>query len=314
MIDVQPHTAGLVAGPGLYDMPAAVYHADCAPEPSLSSSIARTLLAQSPLHAYHRHPRLGGATDDAPDRQREIGTAAHKLLLGRGAEIVVVDADSYHSKDAKEQRGAAYAENCAPILRPDLDTVEAMVAAARRQLRAFPELRPLIDGEGQSEVALVWRDCGIWARGLVDWLHPDGLIRADYKTTSASAHPGAVSSRLYGSDAPLQDRFYHWGFRALGRPTKRSLFIVQECEPPFALSVAELDDRAQEYGDQKVTRAIETWRDCLSADEWPGYVPRVAVAECPAWYASAWDNLELAVSALREAERPRGEMLLEIAS
>ena len=54
-----------VPGPGIYPgISAADYHADCAPEPSLSSSIARTLLAQSPLHAYHAHPRMGGRYAD----------------------------------------------------------------------------------------------------------------------------------------------------------------------------------------------------------------------------------------------------------
>ena len=39
----------------------AEYHADPAPEPSLSRSLAHTLLTRSPRHAWQAHPRLNPA-------------------------------------------------------------------------------------------------------------------------------------------------------------------------------------------------------------------------------------------------------------
>ena len=44
--------------PWLLDMPEADYHKDPSPTPSLSSSIAKLLVNESPYHAYRQHPRL----------------------------------------------------------------------------------------------------------------------------------------------------------------------------------------------------------------------------------------------------------------
>jgi hypothetical protein len=292
-----------ISEPGVYtDVAAVDYHRDPCPVPSLSSSVARALVEQSPLHAYAKHPRLGGTYDDKPERQKDLGTAAHKLLLGKGAECVVIDADDYRSKAAQEARATAYSKNMTPLLRCDLSTIETMHTAARDQLLAFPELRPLVDGEGQSEVVIVWREGEAWCRGMVDWMHPDDPIRADYKTTSASAHPQALSSRLFGTGVEVQDSFYTRGLNALGKGNLRSLYIAQECEAPYALSVVELDPQAKELGDEKVMLALHLWAECIKRDQWPGYPQHIAVAECPPWTVSAWNNRQLATEALREIE------------
>lgn len=302
-------------GPGLYlDIDEAVYHADPCERPSLSSSIAKILLDQSPLHAFHAHPRLGGRNAERETtRPQAIGVVAHKLLLGRGASVVPIDAPSYQSKAAKEARDAALGAGCCPILLDDLASARRMAEAAKDQLLAFPELRPLVDGKGDAEAVLVWREGDVFCRGLVDWLHPTQPIRADLKTTTASASAAAVATRLFGTGAEIQDRHYHRGCRAVDRPTRRSFFIMLEADEPHALSVVELDEQAKALGDEKVMTAVDIWRRCLSAGEWPGYVPRVAVAECPAWHVNAWNNRGLAHAALAEAEHARPDMLTEIA-
>ncbi|GBR70939.1 hypothetical protein [Gluconobacter kanchanaburiensis] len=89
--------------PGIYDMPEAVYHSDPCLEPSLSNSIARVLLDQSPMHAHYAHPRLNLKREPFEvTAAMDFGTALHKLLLGKGAAIVEVKADAYRSAAAKE--------------------------------------------------------------------------------------------------------------------------------------------------------------------------------------------------------------------
>ncbi|WP_242401117.1 hypothetical protein [Acetobacter okinawensis] len=48
----------IITTPGIYDLPEAQYHADPCPTPSLSNSVARILLDESPMHAHFSHPRL----------------------------------------------------------------------------------------------------------------------------------------------------------------------------------------------------------------------------------------------------------------
>lgn len=89
--------------------------------------------------------------------------------------------------------------------------------------------------------------------------------------------------------------------------------MLEDCEP-YALSVVELDDQAKALGDEKVALAIDLWARCMRENAWPGYVQRVAVAECPPWHVNAWNNRSLAHAALAEAEHQRRspEMLTEL--
>jgi hypothetical protein len=304
----------MITEPGIYtDIPADDYHRDPCPEPSLSSSIAKVLIGKSPWHAFHQHPRLAGEYDDKPSREKEIGTAVHKLLLGRGAEIAILDYLDYRKDAAQEARRKASEAGQSPILRADAQTAQEMCAAARDQLLGYPELLPLVDGIGTSEAVIAWQDIGdVWCRGMVDWLHPSEPIRADIKTTTASAHPSALSSRLFSNGADVQERFYHRGLGALGRPTKRSFYICLEQDPPHGLSVAELDPQAEEIGDEKSRLALEIWGRCIKSGVWPGYEQAIAVAQCPPWYASEWHNRKVAglvLQDIRERENDYGLLL-----
>src|SRR5262252_7762054 len=130
---------GKVTEPGFYMMPAATYHRDPCPEPSLSNSIAKLLVYKSPEHGFHNHPRLNVGHRNGGDAQRiaEIGSVAHKLLLGAGAEIVEIPFADYYKGDAKDARANAYAAGNLPILQPDLERCYEMAAVARKRFPAM---------------------------------------------------------------------------------------------------------------------------------------------------------------------------------
>src|SRR5688572_24266058 len=66
----------------LLDITPADYHLDPCVTPSLSSSIAHTLVTKSPLHAWTEHPRFGALRSESSKAQDE-GSIIHKLLLGK---------------------------------------------------------------------------------------------------------------------------------------------------------------------------------------------------------------------------------------
>ena len=75
--------------PGLhFGLPDHVYHADPSPRPSLSSTLARVILDQSPLHAWTRHPRLNPFYESEDRKTFDIGRAAHRAVLGAGGDYV----------------------------------------------------------------------------------------------------------------------------------------------------------------------------------------------------------------------------------
>ena len=273
---------------GIFDgISADTYHADFAEQPSLSSSIACVLCTRSPKHAWAAHPRLNPEFVREEKAKYDVGTVAHAFLL-QGLDVaVVVDADSWRSNAAKEERDAARAAGLVPLLLKDWDTVRTMVAATRRQLDAL-DIDPPLFVYGKPEQTLVWEDSGVLCRARLDWLHNDHTAIDDYKTTTASAHASKWERTLVGIGADIQVAFYLRGLAAVTGKRAEFRFVVQETYPPYALSVVSLAPSALALANEKVQYAIDLWRGCLERDEWPGYSTRVCYVEAPGWATSEW--------------------------
>ena len=276
-----------ITQPGIYSVPATVYHGDPAPEPSISASLIRMLLEASPLHAWRAHPRLGNCGEDRKTAESDCGTAAHAMLLEGRAVIDVIDAPDWRTKAAKDARDASRAAGRVPLLADDADDVCAMVGAARAQLtdhEACDTFR-----HGKAEQTVLWREGDVWCRALVDWL-PDSprWPLQDYKTTGMSANPDAWSRRLVdGYD--IQAAWYLRGVAAVrGVRPHGFRFVVQETAPPYLLSVLEPGPDVLALADRKIERALTIWRECRRTGKWPGYPTRVATVTLPGWAEARW--------------------------
>lgn len=278
------HDLDEITAPGVYDLSAARYHADPVSGGSLSSSGARKLLPPS-CPALFAHWRAAGGEHRAVF---DVGHAAHAVVLGAGAELAVVDASDWRGKAAREERDAAYAGGRTPLLRAEYDQVQAMSAA----LRAHPVAAALLDpARGRPEQTLIWRDepTGVWRRAMLDWL-PDAapgrrLIVADYKT-ARSAEPGALSRALDSYGYAAQAAWYLDGVTALdltGGGPAAFVFVAQEKDPPYVVTVFEPDAEALRWGALLNRKAIETYRRCTDAGHWPGYTDDVISVGLPAW-------------------------------
>ena len=291
------HSEGRVAAPGLYRMPATVYHADPCPEPSLSSGIAKLLVDNSPEHAFYAHPRLGALVDESdPSRPKEIGTAVHKLILGQGRDLVVVEGDDWRSADAKAERKLAYKAGECPILRPDLDKAEAMADRALIRLAEVPDCEGFRDAP--AEVVAIVRDrSGAWLRIMMDRFEHRGdhAIIWDVKTGDQSAAPQALGRRIESVGMEIQAAFYVRVAETLfprlaGRILFRWIFV--ENDEPHAAAVAEADNAGLHVGARKVAFALHRWNACIAAKQWPGYPARIIRAEYPEWAAKRWAERE----------------------
>ena len=287
-----------------HDIPASRYHADeFGDVPTLSSSIARTLLDEAPVKAWMAHPRLGGPLEEPePSRAKEIGTAAHKLILGRGGDIVEIDADGYLTKVAKADRAAAYAAKACPILAADLVLAEAMAGIVHRDIGEFPDCDGFMDAP--SEVVVIVQDAsGALLRIMIDKLEVrrDRAIIWDVKTGAQSAAPHGLGRRIETMAMELQAMFYT---RVLtlalphlaGRIEHRHLFI--ENEAPHLFVVSELDATGREMGRRKTAYAIALWNQCLTRNEWPGYPRRIVQTEYPTWAETRWMEREVAFASI----------------
>ena len=263
-----------ITAPGCYDIPTSAYHADPCPEPSLSNSIAKVLLNDSPLHAAAQHPRLARHFRRKDKDIFDLGKAAHTLLLGKGEPFEIVKADNWQIKAARTARADARAAGKVPILEYQFDNTAEMVEACRQQLAEHKEGDLLATGKGEQ--ALIWQEGEVWCRSLLDWMPEtveEGAVFVDYKTTAASAHPSLWSSRTgpaIGFD--FQNAFYQRGIKQVFKLKKyRFVFIVQENCPPYCLSIIEIDPPAVSKAMRHVKTAVGIWRTSLRENWWPGY-------------------------------------------
>ena len=269
----------LVDRPGVYELDEDAYHADPAPGGSLSSSGAKKLLPPScpALFAYERdHGR-------PPKREFDLGHAAHRLVLGVGPELHVVDADNYLTKAARAERDEAYARGDVPLLAAEFDTVQAMAA----KLREHPRAAEAFAQGGVAESSLFWRDAdtGVMCRARLDWLS-DKIV--DYKTCT-DVSPGAIANAIARFGYHVQNAFYQAGAAELDLvdPDEPFLFVFQDKNPPHLVQVVELDDVALKIGYDRMRLALEIYRDCEEAGVWPGYSNDIEVISLPGWAVHA---------------------------
>jgi hypothetical protein len=277
--------------PGIHIMDAKAYHADPCPTPSLSSGILRTLLDESPLHAWHNHPRFNAQTERDPTREKEIGSVTHKLALDEGSKIVVLPFDSYQKKEPKELRAAAYAEGSLPILEDDYIEAKGLAMELRGAAEAYLGAKM---ADCLRERVITWQENGIWFRVMIDAMRKDLMKATDLKTVSGSAAEEACIRRIYQDGYDIQGSFYTRGLDAIdpdnmGR--RDFAFCFGEQSAPHAVSPAiELSEAGLEMARSQVNTGIALWEGCLRTNYWPGYRTGTIVAEPPLWKLKQWEE------------------------
>lgn len=259
--------------PGQYDIPAEEYHADPIPGGSLSSTGARTLATKCPAKFRYEldHPQPYKKAFD-------FGTAAHKLVLGDGPELVLVDAPRWDTKVIKERIAEIRAAGNIPLKRPDLQQVHDMATELTKHPKAADLLAP---DSGVAEQSLFWQAGRTWCRARIDWMREDQFV--DYKTCR-SAHPDAIQKQIQEHGYHVQEDWYRRGGAALGLidPQAPFPFIFQEKEEPYLVTVVSLDlwrDIAAGLSE----RALFLYETCRAADYWPPYATETLPIAPPAW-------------------------------
>jgi hypothetical protein len=271
-----------ITEPGVYDIPHDVYLADPVPDGSLSCSGAKLLLPPNcpALFAWRR---------ENPQEHKDefdFGHAAHKMVLGTGPELAVIDAKDWKTKAAQDQRDAARLEGKVPLLRADYERVVAMAAVVAAHPIASALFNP---NNGKPEASLFWYDDRhpVTRRGRLDWLpETDGgrLIIPDYKT-ARSAQPGEFAKSAANYGYHQQDAWYRDAVQALGIAEDVGfVFVVQEKTAPYLVTVVELDITAAQIGQHLNRQAIDVYAECTSTGRWPGYSDDVELISLPAWY------------------------------
>jgi hypothetical protein len=290
-------TAVELLEPGLYDLPEAEYHA----LPHLSSTGIRRLLPPS-CPAKFKHWRDNG---DPPKREWEEGSAAHKMVLGAGPDLVRIEGDGKGGPDAwttnavKAKVEAARDAGAIPLRPSAFDAVHAMADALERDPVGGPFFR---SGCGRPEQTLIWSERAEWfdadgnghvtevpCRALVDWL-PDAvttrgrMVLPDYKSCDA-ASLDATEKSMARFGYYIQLRWYLRGLKALALADDRAegVLVFQEKTEPYLVTVRQPDAEACRLADIRIREALDTYAECVATDRWPGYADDVVIASLPPW-------------------------------
>lgn len=277
-----------ITEPGVYEMSNDEYHADPVPGGSLSCTGAQRLLPPSCPAIFdwlRRHPR-------EPTDAFDFGHAAHDAVLGKGPEIVRLDFDSRRTNEYKAMAEEVRARGGVPLLPKAYRQVQEMADALRRHPIAGVLLQP---GAGVAEASLFWvdGDSGVHRRARLDWLpNPTGgrMIIADYKT-SDSANPDKFAKSAANFGYHQQHPWYVDAVTALGlADDPQFVFVVQEKEPPYLVSVVQLDSTAVRIGGRLNRQAIDIYAECDSTGHWPAYTDDVALVSLPGWYERKYED------------------------
>ena len=245
-------------------MESAAYHAHKAVSNSLISKILK-----SPAHA---RAYLDGTTNEQTPAM-VFGTAFHMAVLEPlkfNGQYSVFDMDG-RTKEGKAAKQAMLDAGQTIISSADWDTIQGMCASILRHPIASALLT-----DGVSELSYFWtdEDTGIECKCRPDSIN--GHI-VDLKSTE-DASPEGFSRSVAGYGYHRQAAHYMAGTGA-----DSFYFVAVEKKAPFAVAVYELDALALDQGRRDVRRALDYWKDCTTADMFPGYQEEIVTLGLPMW-------------------------------
>lgn len=249
-----------VDGPVLLDdVPEEVYHAGLVktPGPQISQTGLKRLIPPSTPREFQWHL----LHPPAPQRRFDVGTAAHSLVLGRGAEFVPCPED-YLSADRRmtttKAKGWCHEQRTAGVIPLHPDDYEAVHRMADAIL-ANPRAADLVtDPARRSEVSAFCEITpGLWLRSRFDLL---GGGLCDFKT-AARPKPDDFRRAAWDFGYHVQDVAYRqaWQLVTGAADPGPMTFLIVGKEPPHLVSICTLDTQFEALGRAQFEAAVESY-------------------------------------------------------
>lgn len=277
----------MITAPGIYDLTAEAYHGpEPCPEPSLSSSGARKLIADPPAKFWWERNN-----PQPPTEALVVGSAAHEWLLEGekwpNRHVVLGPDHNGRTNAGKSALTEAAARGLRAITHDQFETIKAMKAALQAHPYAMAAFR-----NGRAETSCFWIDqhTGVWCRARPDFLPATGRIFADYKTTT-SCRTDDLRRTIGKYGYHMQASWYSDGIRALelcGDPIL--LFVFQEKTPPYLVRCVTVGTPSLVAAETKNHRARRIFAECIRNDRWPGYDEEIETLDIMPWELTKAEN------------------------
>lgn len=270
---------------GIHRLPSAEYHADPAPFPSLSATLAKVIVAKSAMHAWCASPRLNPDWEPTNKKTFDIGRAAHRAVLGCGDDYTTIPSDILASNGAATTTAAkafivdARDRNLTPLKEDEVANIEAMRVVAKARLAQHG----ITLDAARSELAAIAEVDGVWCRAMFDNVPADPKLPIyDFKTCEDASPQACLRSIVnYGYD--IQAEHYRAVWKAATGEARKFVFIFQEKSAPHEVTLVALTGSFQDIGQQRAARARQIWAECTKTNNWPGYPVGLHEVDAPAW-------------------------------
>lgn len=260
--------------------------ADYYGNPAFNSTLAKLIVSRAPLHAWTASRSLNPDFEEEHKDEYDLGQIAHGLVLeGSEAKLVIVDAEDWRTKAAREAKAEARIAGKAPILARKMPQVRAIAKAARDAIEAS-ELAGLF-AQGEAEHVIQWQEGTVQCKAKLDFLRTDRKIVLDLKTTQ-NAEPNAFIRQITSLGYDVQDEFYCRGTKAKYGTWPLFVFLAVEVDAPHATCLVALNPQMREIAARKVDFALSAWDACSRSGKWPGYSNQIHYAEPNPWEAGKW--------------------------
>lgn len=260
----------------ILELPAAEYHS----APGIS---------KHGLDQIHRCPALYRYLRDNPPEPTAAmrwGTMVHLAVLEPdrfAAEVAVAPEINRRTNAGKTDWEAFCVWNEGKHVVTGEEHTE--LCAIRDAVRSHPAAMRALGNGGKIEQSLFWDRDGIQCRARPDYLHPAGVI-VDLKTTD-DASPGGFARSVANFRYHVQAAYYADGLAAINGPSavRGFVFIAVEKKAPYLVGVYQADEAMLAAGRLAYEADLETYRQCLATDTWPGYGDAVLPISLPKWAA-----------------------------
>lgn len=237
----------------------------------LHQSIAKVLVTQCPAVARYQldHPE-----EKKPSREMDLGSLVDQMVFG-GAGWHTIDADSYRTKKAQQERNAAYERGQVPVLAKNVEDAQRL--AGRIRSRLMEEGIDLNDCRKQQRMEWV-SQLGVLCAGTPDLaiLHPSEWVTVDLKVGSRT-EPVYLGNHVVDQGWHIQAAAYQEaGHELYPRTERRGRHFVLAAETGGAQMVQlhPLSEMMMDMGRHAWVRAQRIWLDCQRKNEWPEYQSR----------------------------------------
>lgn len=256
---------------GIHDIPAERYDA----AQGVSCSMLNILAASTPMH-------LRSAMSGTPKKQTpalRTGVLAHYAVLQgdiyQERFHVAPEGMMFNTKKGKDWK-ADHADK--PIVKfEEAVHLTGMVEAIARHPFAR---RVLMSGKPEQSL-FVYDEHETLRKSRLDSL-TDGNIIPDIKTCVSASNEyfeRLISRFRYH----VRSAFYLDNCRLLNMDKEHYMFIAVEKTPPYAVRCLKMDGDCITWGRKCYQSDLQTYRNCLANDEWPGYEDGFADITLPQW-------------------------------